>query len=167
MGTRNEIMLARYTQWANSVMHGVVAQLPEEAVVKPRDMTFGTLLRALGHGYAVGAIFKAHLEQRDHGFTTRHIPDTTTLDELRARQRDLDAWYLAWIERVSEAETNERVRFPFIDGGEGEMTRGEIFLHVINHYTFHRGFIVEALRGLGISVPATDITVYIRDCARK
>ena len=60
MGTRNEIMLARYTQWANSVMHGVVAQLPEEAVVKPRDMTFGTLLRALGHGYAVGATDTGH-----------------------------------------------------------------------------------------------------------
>jgi uncharacterized damage-inducible protein DinB len=130
-------------------------------------MTFDTLLRALGHGYAVGAIFRAHLEQREHGFTARHIPDTTTLRELRAMQRDLDAWYLSWIEQVTEEEADEPVRFRYIGGGEGVMTRSEIFLHVVNHYTFHRGFIVETLRRMRVEVPATDITVYLRDHERK
>jgi uncharacterized damage-inducible protein DinB len=163
MPLHRETMLARYTQWANEVIHGVVAALPEEEVVKTRAMTFGTLLRALGHGYAVGAIFKAHLERREHGFTARHIPDTMTLPELRGLQRELDAWYLAWVEGTSEEAADEPVRFQYIGGGEGVMTRAEIFLHVANHYTFHRGFIVETLRGLALDIPATDITVYIRD----
>jgi uncharacterized damage-inducible protein DinB len=167
MPLHNASMLARYTQWANDVIHDVVANLPEGEVVKTRDMTFDTLLRALGHGYAVGAIFRAHLEQRDHGFTARHIPDTTTLHELRAMQRDLDAWYLAWIERVNEKEADEPVHFRYVGGGEGVMTRAQIFLHVVNHYTFHRGFIVETLRRMGVDVPATDITVYLRDHERK
>lgn len=167
MVLRNERMLARYTQWANEVIYEVVAGLPQEDIVKTRDMTFGTFLRALGHGYAVGAIFKAHVEQRDHGFTARHIPDETTFHELRAMQRELDAWYVSWIDRLSEAEAAQPLRFPYIGGGEGVMTRGEIGLHVVNHYTFHRGFVVETLRGLRQAVPATDITVYLRDHARQ
>jgi uncharacterized damage-inducible protein DinB len=166
MAMNNAIMLARYTQWANDVIHDLAAKLPEEEIVKTRDMTFDTLLRALGHGYAVGAIFKAHLEQREHGFNARHIPDTMTLHELRAAQRDLDAWYLSWIEGLGEREAAESIRFQYIGGGEGVMTRAEIFLHVVNHYTFHRGFIVETLRRLAVKVPPTDITVYIRDHAR-
>lgn len=163
----NETMLAGYTQWANDVLYGVVAQLPEEEIVKTRDMTFGTLLRALGHGYAVGAIFRAHLERRDHGFTVRLMPDTTNLQALHAMQRELDAWYLSRIGQVSEAQADEPIRFQYIGAGEGVMTRGEMFLHVVNHYTFHRGFIVETLRRSAVDVPALDITVYIRDHMRK
>ena len=167
MPLSNQIMLARYTQWANEVIYGVVARLPEEEVVATREMTFGSYLRALGHGYAVGAIFKAHLGQRDHGFTERLLPDTTTLRELRTMQRDLDAWYISWTGGVSEAQSEERVHFQYIGGGEGVMSRAQIFLHVVNHYTFHRGFIVETLRRMAVDVPPTDITVYIRDYTPK
>ena len=31
------------------------------------------------------------------------------------------------------------VRFTFVGGGAGAMTRGEILLHVANHKTHHRG----------------------------
>jgi uncharacterized damage-inducible protein DinB len=167
MPLSNQIMLARYTQWANEVIHDVVARLPEEEVVATRAMTFGSYLRALGHGYAVGAIFRAHLAQREHGFTERLVPDTTTLPELRTMQRDLDAWYLAWVEGLSEAQAEEVVHFEYIGGAEGVMSRAQIFLHVVNHYTFHRGFIVETLRRMAVDVPATDITVYLRDHAPK
>ena len=64
MTLHNEQMLARYSQWANEVIYSVVAGLPEAAVVAPRETTFGSVRRTLGHNYAVGAIFRAHLERR-------------------------------------------------------------------------------------------------------
>ncbi|MGG1946483.1 DinB family protein [Trinickia sp. NRRL B-1857] len=163
MALRNEKMLARYVLWANEVTYAVVADLPEATMSAPQDTMFGSILGTLGHNYAVGAIFQAHLERRAHGFTVRRMPDTTTFDELRAMQRDLDAWYVGWIDRMTECELDQSIDFQFVDGGKGVMTRGEMFFHVVNHYTFHRGFIVDTLRRISAPVPVTDLTVYLRD----
>lgn len=167
MASRNEILLARYNQWANTVIYDMVAGLPAAEITKLREMTFCNLLHTLGHNYAVGAIFRGHLERRHHGFTARRIPDTTTFAELHAMQQDLDAWYAAWVESVQEAVSDEPIRFQFVDGGDGVMTGREMLLHVVNHTTFHRGFAVETLRRMSTAVPATDLTVYLRDHAGR
>lgn len=167
MALHNEKMLARYSLWANEVIYDVVAGLPEDAIVAPQDTTFGSVLRTLGHNYAVGAIFQAHLERRAHGFMVRQVPDTTTFDALRAMQRDLDAWYVTWIDLKTDSELEEPIHFQFVDGGEGVMTQREMFFHVVNHYTFHRGFAVDTLRRMSVPVPATDLTVYICNHVRR
>lgn len=167
MTLRNEQMLARYSQWANEVIYEVVAGLPESEIAAPRETVFGSVLRTLGHSYAVGAIFQAHLEQRAHAFAVRHVPDTTTFDELRTMQRALDAWYVTWIDGMTDDGLDEPIRFRFVDGGEGVMTRREMLFHVVNHYTFHRGFAVDTLRRMSMAVPATDITVYLCERVRK
>ncbi|EEA01189.1 DinB family protein [Burkholderia sp. H160] len=167
MALHTETMLAQYNLWANEVIYAVVAGLPGPAVAAPQDTTFGSVLRTLGHNYAVGAIFQAHLERRAHGFTVRHVPDTTTFDELRTMQRDLDAWYVTWIDGMNDSELDQPIRFQFVDGGEGMMTGREMFFHVVNHYTFHRGFVVDTLRRMSTCVPATDLTVYLCSHARK
>ena len=167
MTLRNEQMLARYSQWANEVIYEVVAGLPESEIAAPRETVFGSVLRTLGHSYAVGAIFQAHLEQRAHAFAVRHVPDTTTFDELRTMQRELDAWYVTWIDGMTDDGLDEPIRFRFVDGGEGVMSRREMLSHVVNHYTFHRGFAVDTLRRMSMAVPATDITVYLCERVRK
>ncbi|TCW84277.1 damage-inducible protein DinB [Burkholderia sp. SRS-46] len=167
MTLRSEQMLARYSQWANEVIYDVVARLPESEVAAPRETVFGNVLRTLGHNYAVGAIFQAHLERRAHTFTVRLVPDTTTFDALRTMQRELDAWYVTWIDEMKDGELDEAIRFQFVDGGTGVMTRREMLLHVVNHYTFHRGFAVDTLRRMATVVPATDITVYLCDHVRR
>jgi uncharacterized damage-inducible protein DinB len=167
MAPRNEQMLARYSQWANEMIYAVVANVPEQAVVAPRETTFGSVLRTLGHSYAVAAIFQAHLEQRSHGFTARNVPETTTFGALRAMQRDLDRSFVEWADAAIELELDEIVRFQFVDGGEGAMTRREMLWHVVNHHTFHRGFVVDTLRRMSVAVPATDLTVYLCEHARQ
>ncbi|RQS71246.1 damage-inducible protein DinB [Burkholderia sp. Bp8963] len=167
MTLRNEQMLARYSQWANKVIYDVVAGLPESEIAAPRETVFGSVLRTLGHNYAVGAIFQAHLARRAHGFTVRNVPDTTTFGELRTMQRELDTWYVTWIDGMQDSDLDESIRFQFVDGGDGVMTRREMFFHVVNHYTFHRGFAVDTLRRMSTVVPATDITVYLCDYVRK
>lgn len=171
MSMQNERMLTRYSTWANETIYAVCAQLPETEHTRARDTVFGTLLRTLGHGYAVGEIFRAHLERRAHGFTARVMPETTHFEALRAMQRELDAWYVDYTDALSEAEAAEPLHFEYIGGGEGVMTRAQMVLHVVNHASFHRGFIVDMLRRKenresgGIAVPATDLTVFIRDHA--
>jgi uncharacterized damage-inducible protein DinB len=53
------------------------------------------------------------------------------------------------------------VRFPFLDGGEGEMSRAAILLHIANHATYHRGHIGAMLNAGGVRLPASDLPVYL------
>lgn len=68
---------------------------------------------------------------------------------------------------VTDAELNETVRFTFVGGGEGAMTRGEILLHVVNHTTYHRGFVANLFSQIPAQPPTTDLPVFLRDVPPK
>ena len=93
--------------------------------------------------------------------------DHPPLEELWRAQQELDAWYVAWSERVSAAELGEEVRFEFIGGGAGAMTRMEMLQHVVNHTTYHRGFVADLFYQVPARPPTTDLTVYLRDAPRR
>ena len=56
--------------------------------------------------------------------------------------------------------------FAFIDGDRGNMTRGEILLHVANHRTYHRGHVAALMYQVPVFPPTTDLPVYLREIAQ-
>jgi uncharacterized damage-inducible protein DinB len=64
---------------------------------------------------------------------------------------------------MDEAWLGEKVRFTFVGGGEGVMTRGEILQHLVNHTTYHRGFVAQMMHDVPARPPTTDLTVFLRD----
>ena len=57
----------------------------------------------------------------------------------------------------------EVVDFRFVDGGAGAMTRGDMLLHVVNHKTYHRGYVADMLYQAGSRPPVMDLPVFLRD----
>ena len=43
------------------------------------------------------------------------------------------------------------------------MTRREILQHLVNHTSYHRGFVAQMMYDIPVRPPVTDITVYLRD----
>ena len=43
------------------------------------------------------------------------------------------------------------------------MSRNEIILHVVNHGTYHRGFVSDMMYQVPAVLPANDLSVYLRD----
>ena len=166
-GTQSARTLARYNAWANALMFEAVAKLPAGEATKPRQTLFRNMVHTLNHNYVIDRVFQAHLEGRRHGYDARNTPDHPPLEELWRAQQALDAWYVAWSERVSAAELDEEVRFEFIGGGAGAMTRMEMLQHVVNHTTYHRGFVADLFYQVPARPPTTDLTVYLRDAARR
>jgi len=161
--TRGARMLTRYNAWADRLIFEAVAALPEAEATRPRVGLFKNMVHMLNHIYVIDRIFQAHLEGREHGYAARNTPDHPPLGELWRAQQALDAWYIAWSDALTPAALEERVRFAYVGGGQGEMTRGEILLHVVNHTTYHRGFVAEMIYRLGTPAPTTDLTVFLRD----
>ena len=155
--------LARYNAWANKLIFEAVAALPAGEATKQRQTLFKNMVHTLNHNYVIDRIFQAHLEGRPHGYGARNTPDHPPLDELWRAQQELDAWYIAWSDRVPPPELDEAVSFTFVGGGEGRMTRLQILMHLVNHTTYHRGFVADLFYQVPARPPTTDLTVYLRD----
>ena len=160
-------MLARYNAWANRLIFDSVAALPAGEALKPRTTLFKNMVHTLNHNYVIGLIWQAHLEGRDHGFSARNTKDHPPLDVLRRSQEGVDRWYLDWTAALSDAALGEEVRFTLIGGNPGVMTRGEILLHIVNHTTYHRGFVADFFYQVPARAPTTDLTVFLRDVWRS
>ncbi len=156
-------MLTRYNAWANQVIFAAVAGLPEGEATKPRATLFKNMVHTLNHNFVIDQIFQAHLEGRDHGHTARNTAEHPPLDALLRAQEEIDAWYVAWSDTVSPAQLDERLEFTFVGGGEGAMTRAEMVLHVVNHTSYHRGFVADLFCQVPARPPATDLPVFLRD----
>lgn len=160
---RNIRMLTRYTAWANARLFETLAALPAGEAAARRATGFGTMVSTLSHAWVVDQIWQAHLEGRPHGHTTRNTATELPLDEVRAGQAALDRWYVAYADGLTDAAHEEMVNFHFVDGGAGAMTRGDILLHVVNHKTYHRGYVADMLYLAGARPPVMDLPVFLRD----
>ena len=156
-------LMTRYSAWANQLIFEAASRLPSEEVTRPRTGPFKSIVHTLNHNYVIDQIFQAHLQARPHGFGARNTPDSPLLADLWATQRAIDDWYVSFCDTANESELEEVIRFDFVGGGEGAMTRGEMVLHVVNHTTYHRGFVTACFYQVPTRPPTTDLPVFLRD----
>ena len=160
-------MLTRYNQWANRLIFDAVAALPDGEATRERASLFKNIVHTLNHNYVIDRIWQAHLEGRAHGYTARNTPDHPPLAELWTKQREIDDWYIAWSDRLTDRTLGEPVSFTLIGGNTGVMTRGQILLHIINHTTYHRGFVADLFYQVPARPPTTDLPVYLRESGQS
>ena len=165
MNLRNFRMLTRYNSWANKVMFDAVAALPEGEATKERKSLFKTIVHTLNHNYVIDLIWQAHLQGREHGMTARNTADRPPLADLMAKQEAIDHWYISWSDALTAETLDEPVSFTLIGGNKGVMTQGEILLHIVNHSSYHRGWVVDLFFQVPAEIPTMDLPVYLRDCA--
>ena len=155
-------MLARYNAWANKLTFDAVAALPQGEATRERKSLFKNMVHTLNHNYVIDRIWQAHLEGREHGYGARNTPDHPPLEELWRLQQEIDAWYIAWADAQTDASLAERLTVTLIGGNRTAMTRGEMLLHVINHTSYHRGFVGDLFYQVPARPPTTDLPVYLK-----
>jgi len=155
--------MVRYMDWADDVMLRNAALLPAGAFIADRDTLFGSISGTFDHVLVVAEIFQAHLEGRDHPHTTRHRTGTRSFETVAGALRAINRYYVTLADSLNEAELDEVVDFTFVGGGEGTMTRAEILLHLVNHATYHRGFVSTLMFPYKLDGKANDLTVFLRD----
>jgi uncharacterized damage-inducible protein DinB len=160
-------MLARYRSWADRLTFDAVAALPPGEATRERPTLFKTMIGTLNHNYLIDLVWQAHLEGRGHGFKARNIMLHPALADLWVAQQTINAWYIAWSEAQSEADLNEVVPFVSISGDNGAMTRGEMLLHVVNHATYHRGWVADLFFQVPTRPPTTDLPVFLAETAAR
>ena len=156
-------MLTRYKAWANGIAFTSVMAIPEEEALKPRMTTFKNMVHTLNHIYVIDDIFRHHLTHRAHPYTARNTDQCPPVADLWAAAREMDGWYIDLVDGWSSSDLSTVVNFEFVDGGVGAMTQEQIILHLVNHATYHRGFVGDMLKQVPHYWPASDLTVFLRD----
>lgn len=154
-------MLTKYTAWANDITFSAVSSLPVGEANKQRQTRFGNMVHTLNHVYVIDDVFKSHLRGDPHGYTARNTESNPGLTALWGLQKEMDKWYVDYVESLTEDKLSEVVKFQFIGGGDGAMTRADMILHVVNHSTYHRGFVGDLMYQVPATPPANDLPVFL------
>jgi len=156
-------MLTCYKAWADELIFKTLESLPSGEATKERPTRFKNMVHTLNHAYVIDCIFRAHLEGKPHHYTARNTPTHPPLPELWKLVKIIDQWYIDYAASLSSQQLSEDIRFDFVGGGGGIMSRREIILHVVNHGTYHRGFVGDMMYQVPVVPPATDLPVFLRD----
>jgi uncharacterized damage-inducible protein DinB len=154
-------MLARYSDWADRVLFKAMEHLPEGAAYQTRQTLFGSMVGTLNHNYQVDLIWRAHLLGEKHGFSSRRDILHPDLGKLAKEQSMVDQWYIDWAKAQTPESLGESLKFNFVSGQAGEMTRGGILFHIVNHKTYHRGWVSQMFFEVGMTPPETDLSVFL------
>ena len=155
-------MLTRYNAWANRLTFDAVAELPAGEATKEGPTLFKNIVRTLNHLHTVDVIWQAHLEGRSHGIPALNTVLHPELDALWRAQRAIDNWYIGYADALTQAGLDETVSFTLIGGNPGTMSRGDIVLHVVNHTSYHRGWVADLFFQVPKHPPTTDLPVFLR-----
>ena len=155
--------LTKYKAWANELTFSAVHDLPEGEATKKRQTRFGNMVHTLNHVYVIDYIFKAHILGNTHNYTARNTDSHPPLEDLWGLQRVMDKWYVDYAQEALDEGLSEVVKFQFVGGGEGAMSRADMIIHVVNHSTYHRGFVGDLMYQVPAIPPANDYPVYLRE----
>lgn len=138
-----------YKAWANEELFAALAEV--DADKYPAEAN--TAIRILNHVYVVDCIFKAHLAAHAHEYAATNTKETPTLHALAAAVKEVDAWFLAYVNSLPISALQEQVRFAFTDGDSGLMNREEMLLHIVTHGGYHRGAAGQVMRTASVAPP--------------
>ena len=161
-GLTTEQLLTRYKAWADDLTFAMAVRQPREELLKQRQTTFGTIAHTLHHTYIVDVMFQAHLEGREHGYKARTTDTPPEIEDLREAVAEMNQWWIGFSDEITDGRLAEPVEFAFVNGDRGVMTRREIIMHVVQHATYHRGYVDDMMYQIPVIPPATDLTVFLQ-----
>lgn len=138
-----------YKAWANEELFADLAKV--DADKYPAEAHCA--IRILNHVYAVDCIFKAHLAASAHGYAATNTKETPTLHALAAAVKEVDVWFVDYVNKLPSAALQEQVRFTFTDGDTGVMNREEMLMHIVTHGGYHRGAAGQVMRTASVAPP--------------
>jgi uncharacterized damage-inducible protein DinB len=151
-----------YNAWANRRMFDALAQLPAEQYMRDLKSSFGSI-----HGTLCHIVWAEQLWL--HRWIGKPAPatpqgrDLAGLTQARAHWEGIDAARAAFLDGFTDQRLSEGVTIQPTSGGAYTHTFRQMFLHTVDHSSYHRGQIVTMLRQLDVKPPGTGLIGFYRE----
>jgi uncharacterized damage-inducible protein DinB len=151
-----------YGKWANDRFREVIASLPGDQLTATIESSFASIVETFAHIVAAEWIWL----RRWKGENPSTIPgwlEQPEFDALVTRLAGIEAERDDFLATLDEKDLEEVLRYRTMDGVSHANRLADLFLHVVNHSTYHRGQLTTMLRQVGATPPATDFIVFKRE----
>lgn len=151
-----------YDEWANARFVTALAELTPATLALPVVSSFPSLLATFAHLVAAEWVWL----RRWKGENPRTFPDwmaDPSLESLRACLAAVQSERDAYLATLADDDLNGEVSYALMSGVARTGRLATLFLHVVNHSSFHRGQLVTLLRQAGATPPASDLVMYVRE----
>lgn len=159
--TRNYFLqLADYNIWANNIFHSWFDKITGEQWEQPVISSFNSIAATALHTAGAETIWLDRLNQVE---APVWIPSVFkgSKEDAQDLWRKSSGGLRSFIENFDETKLQENVSFRRPDGNVYKLEHHQIFAHVFNHSTYHRGQIVTMLRQVGFTeVRSTDLSTF-------
>ena len=147
--------LVAYTRWADRALLTPCGELTPAQYTLELGGSFPTLQATVAHLAGAAKLWSLRLGGLPYAglLPAADIPDVATaLPRLGEAYRILEAVAPEW-----EATPLETFTYTNLAGVVTTKVKWQIFRHIVNHGTYHRGQIANMLRQLGVKPPSTDL----------
>jgi uncharacterized damage-inducible protein DinB len=148
-------------RWADRGLYDIVSR----SLDRLNQEEASIMLRILDHIHVVDRIFQHHLQGLPHDFRAPRSERTPELQALASSARELDDWYVSYVDGLAQSDFEQPLDFVFTSGKRTRMRRGEIILHVCLHGTYHRGNAGAVLQLKGITPSRDSVTDFLEAAA--
>jgi len=155
------VKYANYNLWANERIANLLRGLDAAVVDKEIPSSFNSIRKTVFHIWDAEYIWL----QRLHGLSltdwpSKHYGQETPIEKFLETSKA----FREFVEQMPEEEIIYDCVYSNLKGDEFRTPRNEIFLHIFNHSTFHRGQLVTLLRNADITeLPGTDFILFTRN----
>ncbi len=164
MGVKEEFAkLAAYNRWANERLYDGAATLSDDAYRRDLAAFFGSVHATLNHLLLVDRLWLDRVKGRSGPPPALDSVLFDDFEELRQARAEEDDGLVGLIEAHGESTFAEVVSYRTGSGREERNTRVEIFTHLFNHQTHHRGQTHALLTRLGHPGPVLDYIYFLRE----
>jgi uncharacterized damage-inducible protein DinB len=149
-----------YNRWANGRVIDAVSKLSDEQFVQDLQSSHRSVRDTLTHILAAEWIWL----ERWKGVSPKALlnpADFQSLESLKDRWAEVDRDYQEFIKGVTADSLAGVIAYKNTKGEEWSYPLWQMFQHVMNHSTYHRGQVVTMLRQLGAEVNAVDLLIYM------
>lgn len=157
MSSQTYSQLMAIKRWADRGLHDVVGQNFDRLTQEEASI----MLRIFDHIHTVDRIFQHHLRGLPHTFRAPRSEKMPELQQLARSAREIDDWYVSYVDNLPESDFEEPIDFVFTSGKPARMRRGQIILHVCLHGTYHRGNAGAVLQLKGLTPSRDSITDFL------
>ena len=156
------IELADYNIWANDIVLTWLNNINDEQWGKHVESSFNSIGETVLHIVSAESVWMERLNKAESPVWLQSTFKGTK-DETTALWKKTSAGLKKFVDGFNESAMMDKLVFKRLNGDRYEMPHYQVFAHVFNHSTYHRGQLVTMLRQVGYtSVGSTDMLGFYR-----
>jgi uncharacterized damage-inducible protein DinB len=149
-----------YHHWAADRAMDGVAKLSAQQLDTPLGGSFGTGRALLNHVVGVERLWLERLSGRPTGGVPK-FPETHSGTDMQREWHVIRDEQKRFVDQLGADKVAQKMTWKNVKGEELTALTSEVFEHLVNHGSYHRGQISHLLRDRGVAAVGTDYFIFM------